>query len=127
MINLVILEGNLSRPAYMTTTQKGAKKALFTLEITTYEEGATTKYVEVECYGKNADAIENLKGGETVSVLGKLYRYKSTKNDMWVMAVAAERIDVAGSKSISGKETYKPAEKSEPAISYAVDFDDLPF
>lgn len=132
MVNKTILEGFLTRPPYMTQSQNGGKKALFTLEIKTYEEGATTKYIEVECYGKNAEKVEPLKGGETVYVEAKLYNYKSTKYDCYMLAVSADKVEVQDTANAQPKKQIKEQEQQTQqeqnnGVDYDIDFDDLPF
>ena len=121
MVNKVILEGVLARAPYMTQSQNGGKKALFTLEIKTYEEGATTKYIEVECYGKSAERIENCKGGETLYVEASLYRYKSAKHDCYMLAVGAKTVEIANITN-----TVKSQPQSAD-YEYDISEDDLPF
>lgn len=122
MVNKVILEGVLARAPYMTKSQNGGKKALFTLEIKTYEEGATTKYIEVECYGKSAEKIENCKGGETLYVEASLYRYKSAKYDCYMLAVGAKTVEIANAVS-----TVQPQQENSADYEYNISEDDLPF
>ena len=129
MINRTILEGVLVRPPFMTQSKNGSKKALFTLEITTYEDGATTKYIEVECYGKSAEKLETCKGGEIIYVEASLYRYKSAKYDCYMLAVGARDVEVAGMYS---KNKEQPSEQpqiveKEEGYEYNISEDDLPF
>ena len=124
MVNKVILEGILQRSPYITQSQNGSKKALFTLEITTYEEKATTKYIEVEAYGKQADKVEKLDGGETIYVEGKLYAYKSTKYDKWMLAVSCQEVEINTQKQSPVQQVLEP---SLPESYYQISDDDLPF
>lgn len=135
MVNKVILEGVLQRTPYLTQTNKGTKKALFTLEITTYEEGATTKYIEIETYGSNVDKIERLVGGETIYVEAKLYSYKSTKYDCYITAVNANEVTVKtnvatnfkSQQSTQQEPVQQVVEPSLPESYYQISDDDLPF
>lgn len=129
MVNKVILDGVLTRTPYIAETNKGTKKALFTLEITTYEDKASTKYIEAECYGKNAEKIENLKGGEQVYAEGCLYRYKSTKFDKYLMAVVVDKVEVKGGSYDRPEPKAERAEepKWNNDITFEISDSDLPF
>lgn len=132
MVNKVILEGVLARAPYICQTPTGNKKALFTLEITTYEDGATTKSIELECYNISAEKIEKLQGGETIYAEGKLYRYKSTKNDCYMLAVSATNVEVKKAPRAvqqPAQQYSQPAPQPQinPEIYYEISDDDLPF
>ena len=120
MINLnkVILAGKLERKPYMAKTTQGTKKALFTLNVLTLEDGATRKYIPVEAYGKNAEKLENLEGVNLI-VEGKIYSYKSQKYDTTMIAISASEVHV---------DIEKDYQVNEPKdINYEISDDDLPF
>ena len=128
MVNITILEGVLTRTPYMTQSKSGGKKALFTLEIPPMEEGSTTKYIEVECYGKSAEKLEVCKGGELVYVEASLYRYKSTKYDCYMLAVSAKDVKVLGASDVKIEEKeHVQEEQQETNDEYEISEDDLPF
>jgi hypothetical protein len=116
MINLVILEGELARAPFMGKTTTGLKKASFTIK--------TDQYVEVEAIGRNAELLENCKGGEIVNVTGSVRKYKSKKYDCYMLSISASIVKLVEDTHES-KQTQ--VEESEPEISYEISFDDLPF
>ena len=115
MKNQVILEGELQRKPYISTTQNGFKKASFTIKV-------DNNYIEIDSF-KSINTLEELQGGETINVTGSLKKYKSNKYDMYLLAVNADKISVVGAA-----QTQKAhIEESKPEISYEISFDDLPF
>ena len=115
MKNQVILEGELQRKPYISTTQNGFKKASFTIKV-------ENNYIEIDSF-KSINTLEELQGGETINVTGSLRKYKSAKYDTYLLAVNADKVSVVGTSQIQKEE----AKAEEPAIKYEVDFSDLPF
>ncbi len=108
-MNLVIVEGNLTRDPIIRTTKTGKAVASFTLGVTEEyidskgERKNTTNWPNIVAWGKYAEAVANYcHKGTRVHVMGKYttrsYDDPKTNQRRWITEISANSvsIDAAG-------------------------------
>ena len=112
-LNIVVIEGRLTRDPDVRTTANGAKMARFTLAVNrpfnkridkTEDE---TDYISCAAYQENADLVEKLFKGTAIAVIGAIRTGSYTREDgekVYTKDVVADTIRYATVRDVQSEE-----------------------
>ena len=137
-INQALVSGFMGRdPEQKTSAATDTEMCFFTVATNYSTKNASgewetmTEWHSIVCFGRLANlAVQNLKKGCRVTVLGRMHTKKWTGKDgveRQKTEIIAEKLEFSGSSSTDEGNSQRPAQVAQQAAPAAFDDSDVPF